>query len=149
MCHYLNPSQFLSNVAHLSTPSLLCLSPREHSYHCAPGPAGSADCDGGSRCLHLQTEAKVSKCNKYRLKKERSCGSTALWDIQLGTALMIKEHLFFYEWKADLFTLAPALNLWLWFSRQTEPSKIMYSDRHTIRSLRSCAARWPACCLSC
>ncbi len=46
---------------HLSAPSLLCLSLREHSYHCASGPAGNLDCDGGSRGLHLQTEAKVSK----------------------------------------------------------------------------------------
>ena len=62
VCHYLKPSQLLlSIVAHLSTPSLPCLSLREHSYHCASGPAGNLDRDGGSRCLYLQTEAKVSK----------------------------------------------------------------------------------------
>lgn len=44
----------------LISPSLLCVSLRKHSYHCASGPAGDLDCDGGSRCLHLQKEAKVS-----------------------------------------------------------------------------------------
>lgn len=68
MCSYLNSSELFSIITHRSTPSLLCLSYRQHSYHCASGPAGNLDCDGGSRCLYLQTEAKVSK----RKKKIRS-----------------------------------------------------------------------------
>lgn len=50
-----------SIAPHLRTPSVLCLSPREHRYHRASGPAGNLDCDGCCGCLHLQTAATVSK----------------------------------------------------------------------------------------
>lgn len=62
----------LSRSSSLCSISLFCLSLREHSYHCAPGPAGNPDCGGGNGCLRLQTQAEVSKKKKKR-PKYRGC----------------------------------------------------------------------------
>lgn len=86
-------------IAHLSTSPLLCISFREHSYHCASGPADSLDCDGGCRCLYLQTEAKVR--NEWRNTTNNTNFSTAVDNnrVQYYTALDLT---CFYWWEDRL-----------------------------------------------